>query len=248
MAARAVDSAHAQRLLENDDSDVEGLFDSPVRRSTTPEGPLPVRLAKVIAPQASKHNPGPSTNGSADSPGTREEALQTELAQLQQMNATIENLNQSLTAAKSNLQTMQTNMNSAKTLLKTWSSILSQAEHNQRLILDSRWQGATKDLEDIASEDLRRQADAQRKIVEENARREAAQRKQEEEARKREADQQKKTRGIGRTRSVRGTALGTSASTRGPSSTTTVRGRGGISRGTTSGIARGSTIRGRGRG
>lgn len=246
MATRSPDPDLARLRLEDDSSDVEGLFDSPVRRSTTPKEPVPAKLASA-ASQASttKYN---AAKGNADTAVAREEALKAELMQLRQMNSTVENLNRSLTAAKSNLKTMQTNMNSAKTLLKTWSSILSQAEHNQRLILDSRWQGATKDLEDLANDDLRRQAEAQRKIIEENARREAAQRKQEEETRKREADEQRRARGTSRTRSVRGSSMGSAASTRGQSSTSSTRERGGITRGTTSGIARGTTTRGRGRG
>ena len=72
-------------------------------------------------------------------------------------------------------------------MLNTWTNILSQTEHNQRLILNPNWQGASQDVADIENEvELKAQA-AERKALEEECRREAAKRRAEEEERERQA-------------------------------------------------------------
>lgn len=195
-------------------------------RSTTPKG-----LPRAVLPDAA----------------TRDKSLRAELAQLKQMNTTIESLNQTLSTARVNLATMQTNMTAAKSLLKTWTRILSQAEHNQRLILNPEWPGATQDLHDIETEDAKRQEEAQQKIEAEARRREEAQRKLESDARRREDSERSRGRGLGRTRSTRGSVLGSGASTRGAAQGTSGRGTANTRR-ATSGIARGVPGRGRGRG
>lgn len=111
-------------------------------------------------------------------------------------------------------QTVHRTVTSATTLLQTWTRILSQTEHNQRLILNPGWNGASQDLADIETEALQQQQAAKRRELEEQARREAAQRKAEEEERRRvAAEVGKGTRGRGSTRGrVSSTA---SSSTRG---------------------------------
>lgn len=81
-------------------------------------------------------------------------------------------------------QTVNTTVQSASSLLNTWTRILSQTEHNQRLILDPNWQGATQDLEDVENEAVMRQQAAERRAAEEQARREAAARRAEEDERR----------------------------------------------------------------
>lgn len=104
-------------------------------------------------------------------------------------------------------------MENASTLLNTWTRILSQTEHNQRLILNPEWKGATQDLQDAENETLRRQQEAERRAADLERRREEARRKAE------DAERQKlvapSTRGTG-TRGARGgrgrgTARGTSS-------------------------------------
>lgn len=148
-------------------------------------------------------------------------------------------------------QTVHTTVQSASTLLNTWTRILSQTEHNQRLILDPNWQGATQDLEYVENEALRRQQAAERRAAEDQARREAtARRAEEEEARHIAAPSASRgTRG-GRPRGL-GTSRLTPASSTASSAYVGVGGQGGRGRGSVraaSAIGRG-TVRGtRGRG
>lgn len=143
---------------------------------------------------------------------------------------------------------MSRTVSSASTLLNTWTRILSQTEHNQRLILNPNWQGATQDVADMENETILKQQAAERREQELQRQREAAARKTEEDARKRAqpTTTSRSTRGtttgtrgrvrstgLGRTPSVSYSSAGTSASrttaaTRGSttsssSSTTTTR-------------------------
>lgn len=132
-------------------------------------------------------------------------------------------------------------MSSASTLLNTWTRILSQTEHNQRLILNPNWQGASQDVVDIGNEAVLKAQAAERRAAEEERRREDARRRAEDEERQRQAGTNvtRGTRGRGRgsVRGVRGTSSGYGRIT--PSTT----GRAG------SGIGRGiGSTRGRGRG
>jgi hypothetical protein len=147
-------------------------------------------------------------------------------------------------------QTVSKTVQNASTLLQTWTRILSQTEHNQRLILNPQWQGASQDLVAIEEEETYRQQAAERRAAEEQARREATARKMEEERRKAEAVPKPGTRGRGR--GTRGRGVPASSSTtggyvgvggqagRGLNSSGSTGGRAG------SGIGRG--LRGRGRG
>ena len=79
-------------------------------------------------------------------------------------------------------------MTNASTLLNTWTRILSQTEHNQRLILNPTWQGANNDIVEAENEMIARQQAATRLEMDEQNRREAeAARKAEEEERRLEA-------------------------------------------------------------
>ncbi|KAJ9621232.1 hypothetical protein H2203_007284 [Taxawa tesnikishii (nom. ined.)] len=97
-------------------------------------------------------------------------------------------------------KTVHRTVTSASTLLNTWTRILSQTEHNQRLLLNPQWQGATQDLEDMENETLQRQQAAERRAAEEHRMREEAARRKEEEERRKAAATPTGTRGTrGRT-------------------------------------------------
>ena len=75
-------------------------------------------------------------------------------------------------------------MDDASTLLNTWTSILSQTEHNQRLILDPSWHGASQDIVNIEKESILKQQEKDRRDLEECRKRETLVKKAEEEERK----------------------------------------------------------------
>ena len=193
-------------------------------------------------------------------PEARDARLRAELERVREVNKVIENVTASLSKAKDNMQTVHRTVSNASTLLATWTRILSQTEHNQRLILNPNWHGASKDIEDIENEEVQRQRDAERRAAEEVRRKEEVQRRAEDEERKRAAAASAPTgRGRGR---IRGTSApsvrGTRASTRGYTGLggqATGRGRGTSTSSTTgtgsragSGIGRTALTRGRGRG
>jgi hypothetical protein len=64
------------------------------------------------------------------------------------------------------LQSVNQTVNSASTLLNTWTRILSQTEHNQRLILNHAWQGASQDQADQEQEAYARQQATERRELE----------------------------------------------------------------------------------
>jgi hypothetical protein len=142
-------------------------------------------------------------------------------------------------------------VNNASTLLNTWTRILSQTEHNQRLILHPRWKGATEDLAEQEAEALRKQQAEEKKAAEEEQRREEIrQRREEEEERRRLGSSSTRgPRGISSLRGTRSRARagttsrgGTSSSYPSDGTTTTSRGSSKIGRGlgTSRGRPRGS--------
>lgn len=84
-------------------------------------------------------------------------------------------------------QSVSQTVTNASTLLNTWTRILSQTEHNQRLLLDRDWHGATRDLEAVEEERLEQQLAAQRRAAEDERRLEERRRAAEEAERKRMA-------------------------------------------------------------
>ncbi|KAK2750990.1 hypothetical protein FQN57_000065 [Myotisia sp. PD_48] len=183
----------------------------------------------------------------------KEAALRAELKSIKEMNAVIEGVVISLGNARGNMENVARTVSSASTLLDTWTRILSQTEHNRRLILDSSWQGASQDMIDIENESRLRQEEADRKELELQQRQQMLARKAEEVERKNAARTTSSVRG--RRGLVRAQARGTSrlpASSRPAAQTTlgrspSLRGTSASGRGT-SNIARSSGIaRGRGR-
>lgn len=229
-------------LRLSDEEPDDSLFASPSATAQAKQAPSHSRSQS----QTQSQKPPPArTQSKQDVEDARNAQLSAELAKIREVNSIIEGTTASLRKAKENMGTVHTTVNNASTLLATWTRILSQTEHNQRLILNPSWQGASQDLEDLENADLRRQQEAERRAMEEQRRREEALRKAEEEERKKAAAVATGRGGVGR----RGSVRGTSASTRGY---TGVGGQTGRVRGTTGtrGTAgRGSsTTRGRGRG
>lgn len=157
------------------------------------------------------------------------------------------------------LQTVSRTVSNASTLLNTWTRILSQTEHNQRLILNPTWHGASQDISDMENESVMRRQQKERREAEEAQREEVSARKAEEDERRREevADGRGSRRIRGRGRGVGKRQTGGYVGVGGQSS-----GRGvarGMARGTKrgggtrpamadTGIGRGLSERGRGRG
>jgi hypothetical protein len=133
---------------------------------------------------------------------------------------------------------------------------LSQTEHNQRLILDPTWHGASQDLADIEEEAVEKQRAAERREVEEEERKRAAAGRAEEEERRKTEAASKITKSTSRG-SMRAASAGRGSVASTPSSSYVQMGgpnatskRGAPStRRSTSGIGRGSAGRGaRGKG
>ncbi|KAL2130653.1 hypothetical protein VTI74DRAFT_6116 [Chaetomium olivicolor] len=176
-----------------DSSDFEGCLASP---------------SKPPQPQRSKTPTNQNTR--FDTEEAREAALRKELEGVRKINGVIEGLIGTLERTQGNMGTVSKTVANASTLLNTWTRILSQTEHNQRLILNPEWKGATQDLVDMENEALQKQQEAERRAAEAERRREEARRKAEEEERKRAAGTAapSSSRGIGRGL-ARGRARGT---------------------------------------
>ncbi|KAL4915309.1 DASH complex subunit Duo1-domain-containing protein [Aspergillus aurantiobrunneus] len=246
-------TAEEMDRLQLSDEETEDLWDSPSKRGKKKLNQPPV-----------KHESSPPIAPSDRDEGTlfdrqeaREAALRNELQTVRNINQVVESLLGSLDRAKGNMENVSRTVNSASTLLNTWTRILSQTEHNQRVILNPDWQGASQDAADIENEELARQQAAERREMELQQQREAAARKAQEDERKRgQSTNTRGTRvvsrgrvrsGLGRTPSVSysgtstsGTRTTSTTSGTKPSTTTTRR--------PVSGIARGPGVtRGRGR-
>lgn len=102
-------------------------------------------------------------------------------------------------------QTVLSTVNNASVLLNTWTRILSQTEHNQRLLLDPGWKGATEDMAEQEAEAIQKQQAAERKAAEEEERREQLRQRREEEEERRRLAASAPARGTRGTRGVRGT-------------------------------------------
>ncbi|KAI9368906.1 DASH complex subunit Duo1-domain-containing protein [Aspergillus egyptiacus] len=250
----AYSTAEEMDRLQLSDEDADELWDSPSKPAKKRTSPATVKQESSPPPQSDRDE-----DTIFDRQEAREAALRHELQTVRNINQVIESLLGSLDRAKGNMETVSRTVDSASTLLNTWTRILSQTEHNQRLILNPNWHGASQDVADMENEEILRQQAAERRERELQQQREAAARKAEEEERKRAASTTtRSTRGVtrgrvrsglGRTPSVSYSSTGasrtrtttsTSTSTR-PSSTTTTRRP-------VSGIARGAGVtRGRGR-
>lgn len=224
----------ASEKLDISDTE-EDLFASPSRSPRAASFPKPAAAAAPEAPRESRY----------DAEAARTATLERELASLQDTNAAIEGVIASLESARGSMGTVSTTVTSASTLLNTWTRMLGQTEHNQRLLLDPNWKGASQDLVDAENEVVMRAQAAERKAAEEARRREEARAKAEEEERVRLAGGTTRGRVTrGRGRGLRGSVSGSVSGQRPASGLgRTVSQRG-------SGIGRGgvSSTRGRARG
>lgn len=179
--------------LSDSDADTEDLFASP-------SVPAKNRRPEQHPETSSAQHPVHSTNNEQDRSAAHEEALRRELSSVRSMNQVILGVVDSLEKAKSNMETVSATVSNASTLLTTWTRILSQTEHNQRLILNPRWQGASQDIADGENEVLLMRQEKERREVEETRREEARIREKEEEERRRmtEGPTSKGPRGRGR--------------------------------------------------
>ncbi|KAI4257419.1 MAG: hypothetical protein LQ352_001655 [Teloschistes flavicans] len=220
------DTVHDVEELDLSESDTDALFASPSSR-LKPKG-----LSKSI-----KSNPQEAVgqqkrypkDGEFNDEEAREAALHKELAGIRTINKTIEGAIDGLERARGNMdvcslsqcqksssidqmvETVSHTVHDASTLLQTWTRILSQTEHNQRLILDPSWRGASQDLANIENESLLKQQEKQRRELEEAQRREARGRRAEEDERSKAENAGTKTTRAGRNRG-RGTSRGAAAS------------------------------------
>ncbi|KAI9864310.1 MAG: hypothetical protein M1813_003230 [Trichoglossum hirsutum] len=246
--------------LDLSDTDTDELFASPSRDNKIPD---PADNFNIKQPRETEPS-RPNNNTQArqqesryDSDEARVEMLRKELDGVREVNEVIEGVQASLERAKGNMETVSRTVMSASTLLNTWIRILSQTEHNQRLILNPSWQGATQDILDVENEAILEQQAAERRELEEQQRKAtAARRAAEDEQRKRAIEAGKGTRGAGR--GTRGRVGSRGASSASGTGYVGVGGQGGV-RGTArgdsaagragSGIGRGiGTTRGRARG
>ncbi|KAJ4525293.1 hypothetical protein HRR78_003439 [Exophiala dermatitidis] len=232
-----------------DDSQLSGLGDDVHSQSST-EHP-------ADRPGAAK----PSTKNASNTQPTyedvkqHEENLRRELDSVRQVNLAIEGVIQSLSKAKDNMRVVNNTVDAASTLLNTWTRILSQTEHNQRLILDPAWQGAIQDIADIEEEMLEQQRAAERRDAEAQEKKLAAARQAEAEEKRKAELQAKQAKGPSRGGSrIGSTGRGTRAPSSGyvpvggtgtSSSASSVRRGTGSVRRSSSGIGRGG-VAGRG--
>ncbi|KAL8724535.1 MAG: hypothetical protein Q9166_007896 [cf. Caloplaca sp. 2 TL-2023] len=161
------------------DDDTDALFASPSR----PEMKTRSEPSHSDCEDANTQQFRKSDNGDFDSEEGRESALRKELAG-------IRNINQVIEGAVDSLQRAQGNMNT---------------EHNQCLILNPSWHGATQDMADIENESLLKHQEKERRELEDLQRREAH-------ARKAEEDERKKSENVGvkSSRGAIGSGRGTS--------------------------------------
>ncbi|KAA8646145.1 hypothetical protein EYZ11_001518 [Aspergillus tanneri] len=243
-------TAEEMERLQLSDDDSEDLWSSPSKRGRPTESFVNLQASTTPPPRSSHEG-----ETLFDRQEAREMALHNELQMVRNINQVIEGLLASLDRAKGNMDTVSRTVDSSSTLLNTWTRILAQTEHNQRLILNRNWQGAVQDVADMENEEVLRQQAAQRRERELQQQKEAAARKAEEEEKRRA--QSASTRGsritatrgrfgstgLGRNPSVSysGTSSSatrtTSSATKGTTTTTTRRPVSGIARGT--GVTRG---------
>ncbi|KAI4154841.1 MAG: hypothetical protein LQ341_000281 [Variospora aurantia] len=164
--------------LELSDDDTEALFASP-----SPKGRS--KSSKTSAQQTTDQQSRRLEDQELNDEEAHGTALRKELAGIRNINQVIEGAINGLERAASNVDTVSHTVNDASVLLNTWTRILSQTEHNQRLILDPSWGGASQDVADMENESIIKQQEKDRRELEEAQRREARARKAEEDERKR---------------------------------------------------------------
>ncbi|RAO64800.1 uncharacterized protein BHQ10_000812 [Talaromyces amestolkiae] len=178
--------------LQLSDEDTEELWNSPSQRRA--------RQVPQRTPASGDRLQNQDIEPSLDQEEARELALRSELQTVRNVNLAIEGVLESLERARGNMETVSRTVDSASTLLNTWTRILAQTEHNQRLLLNPQWQGASHDIAEMESEAVAKQQAVERRERELQERREAAARKAEQEEKARAAATTATGRGRGTTR------------------------------------------------
>ncbi|KAG8525934.1 uncharacterized protein KY384_000696 [Bacidia gigantensis] len=230
-------------LSDTEADETEDLFASPSKKQSRPP------RAPENTNKSHKEASAPPLDSDEDALADHEERLRHELASLRSMNTVVSGITASLEKAKNNMETVSATVNNASTLLTTWTRILSQTEHNQRLILNPNWHGASQDLVDAENEEVQKQQEQERREAEEERRARQREAEREEEERRRALESTKGTKsktgrvtGRGTTRGRGYVGVGGQGGTRGTA-------RGNTTGRTASGIGRGlGGSRGRGRG
>ena len=185
---------------DSDDNETEDLFASP---SLPTKGRKREQRSETSITQ---HSANPS-NPKEDDLAAHEASLRHELSSIRTMNQVISGVVNSLEKVKSNMETVSATVSNASNLLTTWTRILSQTEHNQRLILNPQWQGASQDVADGENDLLLRRQEKERRDAEE-ARREEARARERDEAERRRMTEGPTTKGPrGRGRGVVGRGI-----------------------------------------
>ncbi|KAG6008731.1 hypothetical protein E4U21_003926 [Claviceps maximensis] len=145
----------------------------------------PSREAPLVARPKTPKTPKTPKNLAEEAPqpetASRDDVLRRELEGVRSVNESIEGLLDTLERAAGNIQVVAQTVSNASSLLNTWTRLLSQTEHNQRLILHPGWKGHTEDQAEQEAEALEKQRAAERKAAEEARRREELRRRREEE-------------------------------------------------------------------
>ena len=85
---------------------------------------------------------------------------------------------------RQSIQTVNTTVAAASSLLSTWTKILSQTEHNKRLVLNPAWQGASQDIANTQRQQQQQQQQQYQQQREAIIRKEAERREYEEQERR----------------------------------------------------------------
>ncbi|KAG6009986.1 hypothetical protein E4U54_008443 [Claviceps lovelessii] len=152
--------------------------ESDIWASPSHDAPLVTRPKTPKTPKTPKN---PTEEAPQPETASRDDVLRRELEGVRSVNESIEGLLGTLDRAGGNIQVVAQTVANASTLLNTWTRLLSQTEHNQRLILHPGWKGLTEDLAEQEAEALEKQRAAKRKAAEEERRREELRRRREEE-------------------------------------------------------------------
>ncbi|KAM0255365.1 hypothetical protein ACHAQJ_005807 [Trichoderma viride] len=196
-------------MVDDMDLDDSDLWTSPVKHD--PSEPRPKAPKSPRTPRTPKT---PTGNDHQSEPLDREAMLKRELEGVRSINQIMEGVIGTLQRAGGNMNSVSKTVSNASALLNTWTSILSQTEHNQRLILDPTWKGATNDLVEIEAEALRKQQAEARKAAEEEERKEELRQRREEEEHRRKLPASASARGArGTTAGLRGARGRTRAAT-----------------------------------
>lgn len=145
------------------------------------------------------------------------------------------------------MKTVSQTVNSVSVLLDTWVKILSQTEHNQRLILNTNWKGASTDIENMENESLLKAQAEEKRIANEERRKEELRKKEEDDERQRQAGTAPRaSRSSSRVRGARRGNSNVSGHVTGGSNNTQGSGRGSMIGRARSSIGRGASFSKRG--